>query len=211
MSHQLSPDHVLALRKVGFRHDSGHEVLGGVDLTLNPGDRMCILGPNGSGKSTLLKLCVGLLQPTSGQLFLDGQPVSYHRAGKTAWRSAVQLVMQEPDDAIFATTVRADVAYGPINLGLSADAVEQRTDAALAALGITELAERIPQQLSYGQRKRVVIAGAVAMQPRVLLLDEPTAGLDPQSVRDLTAILATLNAAGTALVVTTRLFCLCLC
>ncbi|AKK02913.1 energy-coupling factor ABC transporter ATP-binding protein [Corynebacterium epidermidicanis] len=195
---------MISLRSVTFHHDYLDDILTDVNLDISPGERLAILGPNGSGKSTLLRLLAGQWRPTSGTVLIDDQPISYNRRGRDHVRRRVQLVLQEPDDQLFATSVRADVSYGPVNLGLEALEVQRRVDKALASCGITELAERVPHQLSYGQRKQVALAGALAMQPEFLLLDEPTAGLDPQATRTLLTLLETVRGEGTTVVLTSH-------
>ncbi|MBB1026560.1 ABC transporter ATP-binding protein, partial [Dietzia sp. DQ11-38-2] len=202
---------VLALRGARFSYrrldalgDHTHTVLDGADLTIPAGARLALLGGNGSGKTTLMRLLVGLNRLDAGELELDGERVRDRRADRTRLRQSVQMVLQEPDDQIFATTVRADVSFGPVNLGLDRAEVADRVDEALAALAITDLADRVPHHLSFGQRKRVALAGALAMRPRVLLLDEPTAGLDPLSCEDLLAALESLRAAGAAILMATH-------
>lgn len=195
---------VLGLDEVGFAFPRGPRIFDSVDLSLRPGQRIVLLGANGSGKTTLLRILVGLTKPTTGTLRLDGTALTGSRADRTRLRTRVQMVLQEPDDQIVAATVRADVSFGPTNLGLPRTEVVARVDAAMAALDIVELADRTPNHLSFGQRKRVSIAGAVAMRPRVLLLDEATAGLDPKAVEDLLGTLSALSEAGTAVVLATH-------
>lgn len=195
---------ILGLENVAFGYPRGPRILDGVDLALRPGQRIALLGANGSGKTTLLRLLVGLISPTAGTVHLDGTELTGSRKDRTRLRSRVQMVLQEPDDQIVGATVRADVSFGPANLGLDRAEVVARVDEALGALDIADLAHRIPAHLSFGQRKRVAIAGAVAMRPQVLLLDEATAGLDPRAVEDLLTTLATLAEAGTAVVLATH-------
>lgn len=197
------PAPILALRGAGFRYPS-REVLRGVDLEIHSGERLAVLGANGSGKSTLLRLLAAALQATSGRLELDGRPVAHDRRGRNAVRRRVQLVLQDPDEQLFATSVLSDVSYGPANQGLPQDEVLARAEAAMAAAEITDLADRVPHQLSYGQRKRVALAGALAMEPEVLLLDEPTAGLDPAAVARLGCTLSALHDRGVAVVMATH-------
>lgn len=194
---------ILAARGIGFRHP-GVQVLSDVDLEVFAGERLALLGANGSGKSTLLRLLAGAIRPTSGHLEFDGSPCSYGRRGRNHLRRRVQLVLQDPDDQLFATSVAADVSYGPVNQGLPEDEVRARVDEAMAAAEVADLADRVPHQLSYGQRKRVALAGALAMRPDVLLLDEPTAGLDPAATRNLLGTLAGLHDRGVAVVMATH-------
>lgn len=192
---------VLSAQGLTFAHPDGPTVLRGVDLDVAPGSRTAVLGANGSGKTTLFRLLAGGLRPSAGQVLLDGDPVRHDRAGLNRLRRRVQLVLQEPDDQLFAPSVFQDVGFGPLNLGLAPDEVRSRVADALAATGTTELADRPPHQLSFGQRKRVALAGALAMAPDVLVLDEPTAGLDPAGTGQL---VSTLRAFGGAVLLSTH-------
>ena len=145
----------------------------------------------------------GTLRPASGQILLDGAAVSYSRAGLSAWRHRAGLVLQDADDQLFAASVAEDVSFGPLNLGLSEQEARLRVEETLAALNIAGPAERPPHMLSFGQKKRVAIAGAVAMRPDVLLTDEPT-GLDSHGAAHLLGVLKKLEASGTTLVFTTH-------
>lgn len=199
-----SPATTLRLEGVGFGYEDGPTVVDGLSLTVTPGRALALLGPNGSGKTTLLRLLTGGLRPSWGVLTLDGVPVRHDRKGLTALRRAAQLVVQDPDDQLFSASVGQDVSFGPLNLGLPEPEVRTRVDEALAALEITGLRERPTHLLSFGQRKRVAIAGAVAMRPGVLVLDEPTAGLDPAGQEALLTTLGALRAAGTTVVMATH-------
>ena len=179
-------------------------VLKGVDLTISAGERLALLGANGSGKSTLLRMLAGAFKPDTGEVRLDGAVYEYSRRGRNTVRRSVQMVTQDPDEQIFAASVFADVSFGPVNMGLENEEVERRVREALVTAEIADLAERVPHQLSYGQRKRVALAGALAMHPRVLLLDEPSAGLDPQATRKLAHTLDQLRDQDTAVVVATH-------
>ena len=182
----------------------GREVLRGLALKVPAGSRVALLGANGSGKTTLLRTLAGAHRPSAGQVLLDGEPVRFDRAGLREHRRRVQLVLQDPDDQLFSADVRQDVSFGPLNLGLSEEQAAEATDAAIAAMGIEHLADRPTHQLSYGERKRAVIAGALAMNVDVLLLDEPTAGLDPAGVEALLQTLVQINERGTTLVFSTH-------
>ncbi|MDO3400296.1 ABC transporter ATP-binding protein [Mycolicibacterium neoaurum] len=197
-------DVILAVRDIGFAFPRGTPVLSGVSLSIAAGQRIALLGANGSGKTTLQRILVGLTRPTAGRVLLDGTELTAGRADRRRLRRSVQMVLQEPDDQIIGATVRADVSFGPANMGLAPEDVHERVDQALTALCIADLADKPPHQLSFGQRKRVSIAGAVAMRPRVLLLDEATAGLDPKAVEDLLSTLAELAQSGTAVVLATH-------
>ena len=180
------------------------EVLRGADLIIPRGQRLALLGANGSGKTTLLRTLAGSVRPSAGRVLVDGVGVDYGRTGLRNHRQVVQLVAQNPDDQLFAADVFRDVSFGPLNLGLSEPEVRRRVADALAVLSIEDLAERPIHELSHGQRKRVAIAGALAMQPCLMLLDEPAAGLDPQGVDEMVAALERLLQAHTTVVISTH-------
>ncbi|MER7763295.1 ATP-binding cassette domain-containing protein [Streptomyces sp. NPDC097619] len=200
------PSPLVELTGAHYAYEEGPPVLTGVDFAIPEGRSLALLGRNGSGKTTLLRLLSGGLRLPSGQgeLLLDGEPVRHDRKGLTRLRTSVQLVVQDPDDQLFAASVAQDVSFGPMNLGLGEAEVRERVGAALAALGIEALHDRPTHLLSYGQRKRAAIAGAVAMRPRVLILDEPTAGLDPDGQERLLTALEGLRASGTTVVMSTH-------
>ncbi|MDT0390186.1 ATP-binding cassette domain-containing protein [Streptomyces sp. DSM 41921] len=200
----MSEPALVALRGASFGYEDGPAVLSGLDFDIHEGRALALLGRNGSGKTTLMRLLSGGLKPDEGRLTVDGRPVTYDRKGLTRLRTAVQLVVQDPDDQLFAASVEQDVSFGPLNLGLDHAQVRARVAEALAALDITALAARPTHLLSYGQRKRTAIAGAVAMRPRVLILDEPTAGLDPDGQERLLTTLDGLRAGGTTVVMATH-------
>jgi cobalt/nickel transport system ATP-binding protein len=185
-------------------YDRGRPVLDGATLTIPPGRRLALLGANGSGKTTLLRCLSGALAAPRGRVTLDGAELRHTRAGLRAHRQAVQLVLQDPDDQLFSASVAQDVSFGPVNLGLPDTEVRARVAEALALLAVAHLAGRPTHQLSYGERKRVAIAGAVAMRPCVLLLDEPTAGLDPTAVGEALAALARLQETDSTIVMSTH-------
>ncbi|MFF2727934.1 energy-coupling factor ABC transporter ATP-binding protein [Streptomyces sp. NPDC058008] len=200
----MSESVLLALRDASFAYEEGPAVLSGLDFEAHEGRALALLGRNGSGKTTLMRLLSGGLRPRTGQLTVEGSPVTYDRKGLTRLRTTVQLVVQDPDDQLFAASVSQDVSFGPLNLGLPDAEVRARVDEALTALDITALADRPTHLLSYGQRKRTAIAGAVAMRPRVLILDEPTAGLDPDGQERLLDTLGALRDAGTTVMMATH-------
>jgi cobalt/nickel transport system ATP-binding protein len=174
--------------------------LDGLNLCIERGKRLVLLGPNGAGKTTLLLHLNGTLRPQVGEVRLDGQLMGYDTTSLTAWRRRVGLVLQNADDQLFAAAVAEDVSFGPLNLGLDESETRQRVADALAAMHISHLAERATHMLSNGQKKRVAIAGLVAMRPEILLLDEPAAGLDHEGTEDLLAVLGELERSGTTLV-----------
>jgi len=180
------------------------QVLNGAHLGVPKAKRLALLGANGSGKTTLLRTLAGSVRPSAGHVLVDGHAVGYSRAALKTHRQVVQLVAQNPDDQLFAADVYRDVSFGPMNLGLSTAEVRDRVAQALSLLSIEDLAERPIHELSYGQRKRAAIAGALAMQPCIILLDEPTAGLDPQGVDEMVGALERLLAAHTTVVIATH-------
>ncbi|GAB3306516.1 ATP-binding cassette domain-containing protein [Epidermidibacterium keratini] len=182
----------------------GRRVLDGADIVIPAGGRVALLGANGSGKTTLLRALSGALPVESGDVRVDGVPLRRSRSGLRAHRRTVQLVLQDPDDQLFAADVARDVSFGPMNLDLPPDEVAARVGEALELLALSDLADRPIHELSFGQRKRVAIAGAVAMRPCLVLLDEPTAGLDPAGVQEMLGALARLEAADTTVVIATH-------
>lgn len=195
----------LGLRARGLTVGYGEQpVLRGANLDVADGRRVALLGANGSGKTTLLRALSGSLRPTAGQVLLDETPLTHDRKGLRAHRQAVQLVLQDPDDQLFSADVARDVSFGPMNLGLPAQQVAERVAQTLELLGLSDLADRPVHRLSFGQRKRVAIAGAVAMRPCLLLLDEPTAGLDPVGVDDMLDALRRLEEHDTTVVIATH-------
>ncbi|MBI3444163.1 MAG: ATP-binding cassette domain-containing protein [Magnetospirillum sp.] len=195
---------ILEVRGLTYAYPGGITALTGLCLGVAQGRRLAILGPNGAGKTTLLLHLNGTLKPAHGQVLIEGRAGAYDRSALTQWRRRVGLVLQEPDDQLFAASVAEDVSFGPLNLGLSEAETRHRVTEALDVLGISDLAERATHMLSFGQKKRVAIAGAMAMRPEVLLLDEPLAGLDHRGGRRLLTALGQLAQAGTTLVFTTH-------
>lgn len=175
-----------------------------VTVSVKPGERVALLGGNGAGKSTFLQLCNGLLAPDRGEVRWRGSPADPSRKGLARWRLEAGLLFQDPDDQLFAGTLLADVSFGPLNQGLSAATVRERALDALASVGLADFADLPPHVLSHGMRKRAALAGVLAMRPRLLLLDEPSAGLDRRSEEDLQELLERLAAEGTAVILSTH-------
>lgn len=192
------------IRHLSHRYSAGNPSLNGCSLRIEPGSRNALLGPNGSGKTTLLQLLNGLLRPSSGEIIFDGRTIDYSRRGLHTLRQRVGLVFQNPDQQLFSASVWEDVSFGPINLGLSPELTRLRVETALAAVGMADQADRPVHMLSFGQKKRVALAGVLAMEPEVLLLDEPMAGLDAEMHGGLLAILENLTRQGKTIVVSTH-------
>ncbi len=176
---------------VGYRYPNGHVALDRFDLRVRSGERLALLGPNGAGKTTFLLMLVAILRG-DGRLVVEGTPVRDDTV--RAVRRHVGLVFQDPDDQLFMPTVAEDVAFGPLNLGLPRDEVRRRVAQALATVRMDHVGDRAPHQLSMGQRRRVAIATVLAMDPALLVLDEPSANLDPRSRQELIDLLAGLTA-----------------
>ncbi|WP_370890327.1 energy-coupling factor ABC transporter ATP-binding protein [Janibacter sp. GXQ6167] len=193
----------LAAQGVVLGYDD-HPVLKGASLTIPRGRRVAVLGANGSGKTTLLRALSGAHPPDEGRVLVDGQPLHHTRAGLREHRQRVQLVTQDPDDQLFSADVTQDISFGPMNLGLTEPEVKERVDEAIALLAIEHLADRPVHRLSHGEAKRVALAGAVAMRPAVVLLDEPTAGLDPAGVSEMLAAMARLEEWGSTVCLSTH-------
>jgi cobalt/nickel transport system ATP-binding protein len=197
---------VFQLRDVGYRYAGRPPALNGVNLTIWPGERVVLLGANGSGKSTLLRLLDGVVGPTSGSIRALGLDIAAVAAGEDGFHfhREVGLVFQDPDIQLFSATVLDDVAFGPLQLGLSRDEVKERCDEAMAQMGIAHLADRAPFELSGGEKKRAAIASVLSLRPGVVLLDEPTASLDPRTKWVLVDLVQRLAAAGRTLIVATH-------
>lgn len=195
---------ILELKGVSFRYPDGSVGLDGCSLSIRRGSRTAILGLNGSGKTTMFLHLNGILQPVSGCVLYDGAPLDYGRHGLHKLRSRVGLVFQSPDSQLFSASVWEDVSFGPMNLGLENQVVRERVAAALHAVGLTDYADKPVHNLSFGQKKRVCIAGVLAMQPEVIILDEPMAGLDIAMQAELTRILDRLHAEGLTIIIATH-------
>jgi cobalt/nickel transport system ATP-binding protein len=201
-----STDPIFTLRGIGYAYPNGQTALDGVDLDIHAGEQVALLGANGSGKSTLLKLLDGIVGPTSGTMRALGRDVAAVAAGEDAFRfhREVGLVFQDPDIQLFSATVFDDVAFGPLQLGLAPEDVRDRVQLALAEMEIGHLADRAPFELSGGEKKRAAIASVLSLRPSVLLLDEPTAALDPRSKWLLVELIRRLGRAGRTLVTATH-------
>ena len=171
-----------------FTYPDGTEALRGVELTVEPGEKIALVGPNGAGKSTFLLHLNGILGGGHGSVVIDGTSVGPSTVKQV--RAAVGLVFQDPDDQLFSPTVREDVAFGPIHMGVAEHELHHRVERALAAVGMSGFERRVPHHLSLGQRKRIAVATVLSMDPSVLVFDEPTAGLDPRGRRELMAVMA---------------------
>lgn len=180
----------IEIQDLDFAYPDGHVALRGVNLCVGPGERVAVVGPNGAGKSTLLLHLNGILRG-DGRVHIGDLAVSEDNLRKV--RAVVGIVFQNPDDQLFSPTVFEDVAFGPIYMGLPEAEVKQRVTSALRQMGVEEYADRVSHHLSLGEKKRIAISTVLAMDPQVLVLDEPSAGLDPRSRRTLIQLLDQLE------------------
>jgi cobalt/nickel transport system ATP-binding protein len=199
---------LLTLDDVRYRYLDRFVALDGVSLTVDRGEKLALLGANGCGKSTLLKILDGLLFPDTGTFHAFGSEVTERSLEdeqlSRGFRSRVGFVFQNSDAQVFSPTVRDEIAFGPLNMGLEREEVERRIGDTLAMLSIEGLADRAPYQLSGGQKKRVAIASVLVMNPEVLIFDEPTASLDPRTQEWLVELIVELNRAGKTIVLATH-------
>ncbi len=195
---------LLKLEHINFRYDDKYWALKDVSATFYEGERIAVLGNNGAGKSTFFLCCNGVLRPKDGKIFLKGQQLGKSKKDISLLRQTVGLVFQEPDSQIIAGTVENEVSFGPMNLRLAHDEVARRTTQSLQQMNLDGYENRAPQYLSGGEKKRVSIADILAMQPGMILLDEPTASLDPENVALLEQTLYDLSVAGITLIVSTH-------
>jgi cobalt/nickel transport system ATP-binding protein len=184
----------LDISGLAFAYPDGNQALFGVNLTVQKGERVALLGPNGAGKTTLVMHLNGIHAAQRGHVTIAGTTINAgDKASLKKIRSQVGIVFQDPDDQLFMPTVREDIAFGPYNMGFRGNELDQIVNDALTQVGMLEFADRAPHHLSFGQRRRVAVAGVLAMKPEILVLDEPSSNLDPASRRELATILKSLN------------------
>jgi cobalt/nickel transport system ATP-binding protein len=183
--------HLIETRDLTYTYPGNVTALHSLNFVAPRNARIAVIGSNGAGKSTLFKCFNGIFKPTLGSVLIRGEPITKENIREV--RKFVGIVFQNADDQIFSPTVEQDVAFGPTNLGLDDETVHHRVHEALRLVGIEDIAHRVPHHLSGGEKKRVAIAGVIAMEPEVLVLDEPTAGLDPQGVSDLVTFINSLS------------------
>ena len=194
----------LETKNLSYTYHDGTQALKNVNIKIRKGEKIAIMGPNGAGKSTLFSHFNGLNEPTSGHVEIDGEKIIFERDELIKVRQKVGIVFQDPNDQLFAPTVKEDVAFGPMNLGLEYSEVEKRIKESLEMVGMSGFEEKTPHHLSGGQQKRVAIAGIIAMRPDIMILDEPTAGLDPEGVDKVLDILNNLNNEGISIVISSH-------
>jgi cobalt/nickel transport system ATP-binding protein len=195
---------ILEARDLRYRYPRGMEAIRGISFHIRKKEKIALVGPNGAGKSTLLMMFNGMIRPDSGNLLFDNLPILYNTASLQILRKRVGFVLQNPDRQIIAPTVYQDVAFGPTNLGYSEDEVREAVTHALQHVGLEGFERRPPHQISGGEKRRVAIAGVLAMDPDVLVFDEPTSGLDPSGSEDIMELLDELNHEGKTIVISTH-------
>lgn len=195
---------ILEASEVEFAYPDGTRALRGLSLAVPRGQKVAVLGPNGAGKSTLFLHFNGILRPGRGRIRFAGRDVAYSHAALRELRQNVGLVFQDPDTQLFSASVWQDVSFGPLNLGLGREEAGQRVERALQDTGIAELRHRPTHLLSFGQKKLVALAGVLAMEPSVLICDEPTAWLDPGYAARVVDLLDRINHGGKTVVVSTH-------
>jgi cobalt/nickel transport system ATP-binding protein len=184
---------IFRLENLSHCYSDGTLALDDVSLSFERGARIALLGTNGSGKTTLLHHLNGILKPTSGTIYYEDEPLQYDSKSLLELRKRVGFVFQDPNDQLFAPTVKQDVAFGPLNLGIPAEQVKKIVEEALKTVGMDEFANKPPHFLSLGQKKRVALAGVLAMHPEVIIMDEPTSNLDPRATSEILHLLLHLN------------------
>jgi cobalt/nickel transport system ATP-binding protein len=183
--------HTVEVNDLWFSYPDGHEALRGVSLSVAPDEKVALVGPNGAGKSTLMLHLNGILRSERGEVCVGGLDVIDENLGQI--RAWVGMVFQNPDDQLFSPKVFDDVAFGPLHMGLPEDEVRRRVDEALASVDMTAYIDRLSHHLSMGEKKRIAIATVLSMSPQILVLDEPSAGLDPRARRGLITLLGDMQ------------------
>ncbi len=183
--------HTVEVNDLWFSYPDGHEALRGVSLSVAPDEKVALVGPNGAGKSTLMLHLNGILRSERGEVCVGGLDVIDENLGQI--RAWVGMVFQNPDDQLFSPKVFDDVAFGPLHMGLPEDEVCRRVDEALASVDMTAYIDRLSHHLSMGEKKRIAIATVLSMSPQILVLDEPSAGLDPRARRGLITLLGDMQ------------------
>lgn len=195
---------VIETRELTYTYPDGTRALRGVNLKLAAGQKVAVLGSNGAGKSTLFLHLNGILRPQGGSVLFQGREINYHQRDLLKLRQNVGIVFQDPDSQLFSASVLQDVSFGPVNLGLPRDTAIAAAKEAMSQTGVSNLQNRPTHFLSFGQKKRVSIAGVLAMEPAVIIFDEPTAGLDPGMAVKVMDLLDGLSRQGKTIIMSTH-------
>ncbi|WP_227762072.1 energy-coupling factor ABC transporter ATP-binding protein [Zhaonella formicivorans] len=197
-------DLILEAVNLSFTYPDGTKALNSINLAIERGKKVAVLGPNGAGKSTLFLHFNGVLKPASGKVRFAGNDISYQHSALMELRQNVGIVFQDPDSQLFSASVRQEISFGPLNLGLDKVEVLRRVEAAMEATEICHLQHKPTHLLSYGQKKRVSIADILAMEPEVLIFDEPTAWLDPRHSKEIIDLINRFNREGKTIILSTH-------
>jgi len=198
------PEYILETQNLFYQYPDGTPALKGISLKIEKGKKIAFLGLNGAGKTTLFLHFNGILKPTKGKVLFKNQPVEYKHKALLELRKRVGIVFQDPDSQLFAATVEQDVSFGPLNLDLTVEVVRERVKKVLEAVGVEHLKDKPTHFLSYGQKKSVSIADVLAMEPEVIIFDEPTAWLDPQHTLKIMETFENISANGTTVILSTH-------
>jgi len=195
---------IIEAKNVTYLYPDGTKALDKINFSVENGQMVSLLGNNGAGKSTLFLHFNGIFKPESGEILVDDEKLKYDKKSLLKVRQKVGIVFQNPDDQLFAPTVEEDVAFGPLNIGLSQEETKKRVTDALSRVGMEGYEKKPPHHLSGGQKKRVAIAGILAMDPEIMVLDEPTSGLDPKGASKILKLLYELNNEGMTIIISTH-------
>jgi len=196
--------YILEAVDLQYSYPDGTNALRNVNLPIHQGEKLAILGSNGAGKSTFFMQLNGIYRPDSGCIKYQGEEISYKNKALIELRKKVGIVFQDPDSQLFSASVWQDISFGPLNLGLSEEKVTERVKQALIDTETTDLQDKPTHLLSYGQKKRVSIAGVLAMEPEVIIFDEPTAGMDPRHSQEFMQLLSKLSDKGKTIILSTH-------
>lgn len=195
---------IIKTQDLKYVYPDGTPAINGIDINIEKGKKLAFVGPNGSGKSTLFLLLNGTLKPQHGRVLFHDRPLRYDSRSLNKVRKQIGIVFQNSNDQLFAPTVYHDVAFGPVNLGYTKDEVKSCVNSTLETLGLTQLRDRPPHHLSSGQKKKAAIAGVVAMEPDVIILDEPLSNLDPAGADEIIELLGELKTLGKTIIISTH-------
>ena len=195
---------IIEAKNITYLYPDGTKALNNINFEVKKGDMVSLLGNNGAGKSTLFLHFNGIFEPSSGEVIVEGKKLKYNKKSLLEVRQKVGIVFQNPDDQLFAPTVEEDVAFGPLNLGLTQKEVKKRVSNVLKRVGMEGFEKKPPHHLSGGQKKRIAIAGILAMNPKIMVLDEPTSGLDPKGASKILKLLYELNNEGMTIIISTH-------
>jgi len=195
---------IIEVKNLSYLYPDGTKALNKINFKVEKGEMVSLLGNNGAGKSTLFLHFNGIFEPSSGEVIVNEKTLKYDKKSLLEVRQKIGIVFQNPDDQLFAPTVEEDVAFGPLNIGLNQEETKKRVTFALKKVGMEGYEKKPPHHLSGGQKKRVAIAGIIAMKPETMVLDEPTSGLDPKGASNILKLLYELNNEGMTIIISTH-------